>query len=200
MRAPMPSDFKSAGIGDFDVFDFEREGKRPDGIDREGRVLARLRGRSQAPMPGSSPASSTIRRISGTRRSRPTPIRSPASPASCSSPTTPPTTTFSCPPSPACATSRRHRPASRSRRRAAKSRSWTRRHSGCITRPSRRISPRGMRLAAIRFEAGDRAALRSAFAQAGIAASEHMGKLVVGAAATARRWCSRRPGRRNPIR
>ena len=27
----MPSAFRAAGIGDFDVFDFEREGKRPDG-------------------------------------------------------------------------------------------------------------------------------------------------------------------------
>ena len=39
--------FRAAGIGDFDVFNFEREGKRPDGVGREGRVLARVRGRTR---------------------------------------------------------------------------------------------------------------------------------------------------------
>ena len=63
--------FRAAGIGDFDVFDFEREGKRPGRLDREGRVLARVRaGHDERPTPASSPASSTIRRISGIRRSR----------------------------------------------------------------------------------------------------------------------------------
>jgi catechol 2,3-dioxygenase-like lactoylglutathione lyase family enzyme len=37
---------------------------------------------------------------------------------------------------------------------------------------------RGMRFAAVRFRAGDRAALYAAFARAGIAACEHMGRIV----------------------
>jgi hypothetical protein len=37
--------FRAAGIGDFDVFDFEREARRPDGSTVKVGVLARLRGR-----------------------------------------------------------------------------------------------------------------------------------------------------------
>ena len=62
--------FRAAGIGDFDVFDFEREGKRPDGSTvKVAFSLAFAQDTNARPTPASSPASSTIRRISGIRRS-----------------------------------------------------------------------------------------------------------------------------------
>ena len=86
--SPMRAAFSDAGIGDFEPFEFEREGKRPDGSPiKVGFSLAFARDPRRAQTSASSPASSTIRRISGIRRSRNTPTERPASPASSWSPT-----------------------------------------------------------------------------------------------------------------
>ena len=59
--------FREAGIGDFDVFDFEREGRRPDGAPIKvafSLAFARVRPRRRSVF---SPASRGFRTISGIR-------------------------------------------------------------------------------------------------------------------------------------
>ena len=63
--------FRGAGIGDFDVFDFEREGKRPDGTPIKVAFSLAFAQRSTARRTSaSSPAGTAFRRISGIRRFR----------------------------------------------------------------------------------------------------------------------------------
>ena len=70
--------FAAAGFGDFDAFDFAREGRRPDGSVVEAGVLAgvcaSIRPRRA---PASAPASTIIRKISGTRIFSATPMARP---------------------------------------------------------------------------------------------------------------------------
>jgi hypothetical protein len=103
--------FRAANIGDFDVFDFEREGKRPDGASVKVAFSLAFAEDKRAPDTGFFTCQQhypeNFCRV----------LR-----ASCSSPRTRPTTTYSSRPSPASPTSPRPRPASPSKRRAARSR------------------------------------------------------------------------------
>ena len=75
--------FRAAGIGDSEVMQFEREGKRPDGTAvKVGFSLAFAEDRSR-PTSASAPASSIFRRTSGIRHSSSMPTASRVSPASC---------------------------------------------------------------------------------------------------------------------
>ena len=58
---PTPTEFRRSGIGDFELYEFEREGKRPDGTPvKVGFSLAFARDPARARHPASSPASSII--------------------------------------------------------------------------------------------------------------------------------------------
>ncbi len=66
--------FRSAGIGDFDLFDFARDARRPDGSPTKVAFTLALRAMPPRPISASSPAGSTIRKISGIRRFRTMPM------------------------------------------------------------------------------------------------------------------------------
>ena len=78
--------FRSAGIGDFKVFNFERAAKRPDGAPVKVAFSLAFAADPKAQTSAISRASSTIRRISGIRRSRTIRTVRPRSPASSWSP------------------------------------------------------------------------------------------------------------------
>ena len=80
-RASRRKEFRGAGIGDFDVFDFEREGRRPDGTPIKVAFSLAFAATRPRRTSASSPASTDFRRISGIRHFRCISIPPQASPA-----------------------------------------------------------------------------------------------------------------------
>ena len=168
--------FRAAGIGDFDVFDFEREGKRPDGSSVKVAFSLAFAEEKRRATPASSPVSSTIRRTSGIRRFSSTAMACRASRGSCSSPRTRPTITCFSKPFPVCRTCM----STSSGITIETPRGEIQVMDPSAFRLHFAVEPpdvaRGMRLAAIRFAVRDRAATQAAL---GAEAADQRGGLVV---------------------
>ena len=160
--------FRAAQIAISAVMKFEREGKKPDGTPvKLGFSLAFAEDNALRPTSTSPPASSIIRRISGIRPSRNTPIPFPALPASL--PFASPTRHRRVHGSFTGATAKTNGEGFTIATSRGVIESQHRPHSSTVSVSQRRMFPTARELAALRFAAKDASLLQDAPEFAGMA-------------------------------